>query len=497
MSWNALGENPVPGEVDAVLRVASTLGGVCDQADLITRRLRVLDGGTGPQVWRGEAADAFRGLLEKMGPDLIKLSTSHYQAQQALRAYAGSLGAAQSQARQAETDAERASADKAAADTRRQQAASDAAGQDATARAAQLRIAQARAQQLAAPLDPVYQASMQQYQQQVGAQQANARAAAANARSRAAGEQAASDAAVARLTAAGKLAHQASMLRDDAARTATRAIDAAAASGLAHRNVFERAWNTLNRELRDIVTSPEFASWMNILSDVGEIVGDIGTVLALVPGLQEVGAGLILAGAALKGVAFLGTLLSGLYGGASTGQVLGRGLDFGLSLLGGLKALKAKDVAKAKGPITTLAGEIKRSIWYDNGRLATGEYRKIAAAPKLTGQTVKILGKVGVSPSTAFRLKTGYDAVKLGEKAWSAGTALGKDAVTLTRDITQFHDPSEQRTYTEEAPEAARTGTSTLVDVIAEGTGNEGTASTIVGEVAGIGAEKVTKEFVR
>ncbi len=507
MSWTALGEDPVPGDVDAVLRLASTLGGVGEQAELVTGRLRALDAGTGPQIWRGAAADSFRDLLAKVGPNLVTLATSHHEAQDALRTYAAALEDAQAQAGRAEAAAETAQADRSAADARRSQGAADAAAADSVARTARQRILEAQAEQAATP-DPVYHASLQQYLQQVAVQDAQARSLAADARRResaAAADRASADA---RVAAAKKLADQAAQVRDAAARTATRRLDDARAKDTPHESFLSRAWNGLDHKLRDLTASPAFASWMNIISDVGEVVGDIGAVLALfsfIPGVGAVAAAFLLTGAAFKGVAFLGTFLARLYGNASTDQVLGRGLDFGLSAFAGLKALKAaREAAKAgelangmmkTSDVAKLGGQIKRAVNYDDARKATGVLRGFAADDKLGGKVLQYLDKAHVDPKTAYRLKTLYNAGSLIRDTEQAGEGLAEGGQQIVKDVRRFRDPEDQHLGSEEAPDAAKEMAGEGVDKLFGE--DEGLTATVTEKLAGYDAEKLTEEVVR
>ena len=73
----------------------------------------------------------------------------------------------------------------------------------------------------------------------------------------------------------------------------------------------------------------------------------------------------------MKGVAFAGTLLAYANGHASSSQVLGRGLDFGMALLPMGKAAKLLSKTKGVRP-DTMAGSIKRAIWYDDATRAKG-----------------------------------------------------------------------------------------------------------------------------
>ncbi|MDN5854324.1 MAG: hypothetical protein L0K86_16020, partial [Actinomycetia bacterium] len=164
MSWDAVGGNPVPGDPQVARRIAAVFGIIGDEAEILTSRLHAIDGGTGPQIWRGEAANTFRDLLPKLGPDLAKLTTSHHNARQALVTYAGHLEDAQSTARRASADAGTAVSDRARATHRQEQAAAEAASQEWVFRAATIRIGEAHLkQQTVGTLDPAYAASLQHY----------------------------------------------------------------------------------------------------------------------------------------------------------------------------------------------------------------------------------------------------------------------------------------------------------------------------------------------
>ena len=205
-------------------RVAAEFGQVGDEADALIRRLRVVGNDSGPAIWRGEAAEAFRRLLAETEPDLVKLSTSHGAAEGAMRRYAFALGDAQDDARQALADGTRASADKHDAEGRRDQARGEADNAAWTARAAEVRLQSARAQSLLAVADPAYQAQLQQYADRIRVQRDQARAQEADGRRKQAAAQSNVDDAGVRFEAAKRLAHQAAQLRDSAARTAAREL---------------------------------------------------------------------------------------------------------------------------------------------------------------------------------------------------------------------------------------------------------------------------------
>lgn len=466
MSWEALGHDPVPGDPGVALRLSVLFGEVCDQAEQITSRLRALDAGSGPEVWRGQAADAFRDKLSEIGPDLIRMAMHHRHASEALRDFAHLLDEAQATARRAASDAGSAIVDRDAAAARRNIATRDAVASDGTALLADGRIAQARLQAATVgTLDPTYQAAMQTYEQQVAAQRDAARARASEARRRAGA--AASDvaSAQARVEAARRLADQAAAVRDDAARTAAARIRAADAPGYDDRSLLDKVWDgasstvrRISRGLDDLTSRPEFQSFLNILSDIGDLMSGIGTALSFlsfIPGVGAIAAAFLITAAAFKGLAFLGTLVSALYGNASGKQVAGRAIDFGLSLTPLSKALKAAKAVRS-GPITKLAGELKRAINYRDPNSVRGVLAPFDAADKFAPGATKVLGKLHVDPQTAFRAKTAYSVVAAGRNIAKSADSLVETGQHLSQDIQKWHNPDEKDLLQEEAPRLAK-----------------------------------------
>jgi uncharacterized protein YukE len=188
-----------------------TAGHVEARAQEIESRLRAIETGVGPQMWRGEAADGFAALLAETGPDLTRLVASYGAASQALATYATELAAAQDTARAAAAEATTAaeSRDRATAD--RDSARSEAARHAAGADEANIR------------LDPV------------GAQDAERRRTDAVVRENAAG--AGIDQAEQALQAARQKADQAISQRDAAAARCIRELDAASGAGIDPRNL--------------------------------------------------------------------------------------------------------------------------------------------------------------------------------------------------------------------------------------------------------------------
>lgn len=442
MNWTALGENTVPGDVQRVLGVASAFRLVGDEAGTLTTRLRALDGGTGPTIWRGPAADEFRELLGKAGPDLIKLASSYQAAQDAVQRYAAALGDAQQIAIKAGTDAEAAVADRAAADTKAKQAAGEAEAQESTVRSAGARIAESR--QLAGQsVDPAQVASYQQYEQQVGAQQqaASDRAAAARGSETAARQQI--DAADQRLAAARALAQQAAEMRDGAATAAATTLDAAGEAGVEHRTWIERAWHWADDKLRDITSSPTFMAWMDMLGNVGDVLGVAATILSFIPVLNVAAGPLLAAGLAFKGAAFLGTGVAALHGKASVGQVVSRGVDFLLVGKGALAVKKGKVIINRAG---LLGGQVKRSLFFADARRATGFWRKIKVAPKPKSTMASRLAEArGMSPQAFYQAKTKLKAIREAHRAVRTTEHTAKD-------ISHFGEPGPHDDYAHRRP---------------------------------------------
>ena len=223
MSWDALGSNPVPGDEGAVLAIADRVRSVADAAEEIVSRLRGVDGGVGPAVWKGEAADVFRSRLGEVGPATIRLSDAHRVAHDALRRYADALAVAQQVARRAESAGQQALADR--DDAQRQQSSAAAAKATATAQSAAVgtRVQQAQALRATAT-DPAYAAQLDAYLQQTTSLQQRAQAQLAAAHQAEQRAVAAVAAAVGRLTDARAQGAQAAQDCDAAAKALVSAL---------------------------------------------------------------------------------------------------------------------------------------------------------------------------------------------------------------------------------------------------------------------------------
>jgi uncharacterized protein YukE len=197
---------PIPGDPEQVRRVSAQLATVEARAREIASRLRAIEAGVGPQMWRGQAADGFTALLAETGPDLTRLATSYGAASQALATYAIELAAAQDVARAAEAEASIATRDRDRATADRDSAEADAFRHAVTADEARVRL------------------------DAVATQDADQRRADAVGRVNAAG--AAVDQAERALQAARHKADQAAGERDAAAARCIRELDEASSAGI-------------------------------------------------------------------------------------------------------------------------------------------------------------------------------------------------------------------------------------------------------------------------
>src|SRR2546423_66102 len=102
----------IPGDPEQVRRLSARLATVEIRAQEIQSRLRAIETGMGPQIWRGQAADGFTALLTETGTDLTTLAASYGMASQALATSAAELAAAQDAARTAQAEASTASSDR-------------------------------------------------------------------------------------------------------------------------------------------------------------------------------------------------------------------------------------------------------------------------------------------------------------------------------------------------------------------------------------------------
>jgi hypothetical protein len=201
---------------------------------------------------------------------------------------------------------------------------------------------------------------------------------------------------------------------------------------------------------------------------------------------------------AFKGVAFAGTLLAHANGHASTSQLLGRGLDFGMALLPMGKAAKLLSKNPAARP-DTMAGTIKRAIWYDDATRAKGYFRTVRATdPLKKGFLLTAVNKTGsvvpvVTPKNFFRAKAAFTGISGVVKGFEGLAGGGRQ---LGKDIAAFHDPVAQDSYADKAPSAAKDSIGHLIEAAGKATGKEGLA-TAANTVVKPGVQKIMESVVK
>jgi uncharacterized protein YukE len=319
MNPQASGDGAIPGDPEYARRLSARFATVEARAQEILSRLRAIETGLGPQIWRGDAADGFTRLLADTGPDLTRLAASYGMASHALATYATELTDAQNAAREAATEANTATETRDGAAADRDSAHLDSDRYAAAAADAQLRM------------DPV------------AAQQAEQRR--ADALQRETTAQTAVEQAEQALQAAQRKADAAAIQRDSAAARCVRELEEACSAGIDTRN------------LRQNPTAPNgpppaAAVGSFSLSDLGHAVLDIA---GLIPLVGEAADGINAAwytaegdytSAALSAAA----MIPGFGVAATAGRLIGRGSDV------------VRGVDPAPGPHTPLApqGGLKR-----------------------------------------------------------------------------------------------------------------------------------------
>jgi len=96
--WELVGGDPTPGDPGAYSTLSDFFEGTAQNASEAGSRLRALALNADDQVWRGEAADAFREDLGELPKKLEQLHNSYHEASEALRIYGVSLRQLQARA---------------------------------------------------------------------------------------------------------------------------------------------------------------------------------------------------------------------------------------------------------------------------------------------------------------------------------------------------------------------------------------------------------------
>ncbi|HET8680359.1 MAG TPA: hypothetical protein VFM54_00565 [Micromonosporaceae bacterium] len=416
----------MPGDAEAVRRVARRFECVADDTELVRSRLAtVAEPSCGTDaLWIGEAADLFHEQLRDLVPDLEKLSASHATAREALVTYAAELESAQDIARRALAAADeaigaqhQAGADHDYAEGERRVYAAQAAAASSSLRDIRLSLLA-----LAVVPDParVAQLHAEEHRQQV------ARDVAVNqvheAAERCERAVRAANRARANLDAARQLAQDAALLREQAGRTASRRLHEASEAGIHNKPWLAQAFEATVDVVTHVVRSEFYQDFMEALAEVGGVLCAAGTLISLVaPG---VGALLVLLGTAMVGGAFVMRLLSFAVGATSGKDLFWSGVDL-LSARAGLgRALKL-----ARGPHGTeplggyhaLGGAVKRSLAWENNSTLAGPWRKLLWT-RFTVADKEIHPRLFfLSPKWAQRADTVQQLIGVGG---SAGTIL-------------------------------------------------------------------------
>ena len=128
LTWSAAGpergggSNPAPGQPEAYEGLARAFETTADHAGEARATLTAFTTSVGSDVWRGQAADAFRDGIDELPPKLVKLADSYARASGAMAAYARTLGELQARAEAVLSRAQAAAAEEEASLQRRDQA---------------------------------------------------------------------------------------------------------------------------------------------------------------------------------------------------------------------------------------------------------------------------------------------------------------------------------------------------------------------------------------
>jgi uncharacterized protein YukE len=347
--WGLLGGNPAPGDPNGVRTVARDFGSVADDAEECHRQLtRIRDDWRGA-IWKGRAADAFRGSIDDLPEDLAKLFASYGIASDALKTYAGNLESAQDQARTALGRAEGAAAEKGRAEADERRAAGDRGAAERSYSSLGLQYTAKRGLYEARRLavlrtgqpDPGLQAAYDELRRlatnldRTAETVRVARGAESSAQSRV-------TSASGSLRAAVSLGDQARKLREEAAERARRKIQEAGDAGIKNRGWFERA---LDFGKKLVTGDPDaWATVLDKLKTVANVLSVAALLLGWVPVLGQV---LVVAALVVSALTLIGTIVLCANGRASVWDVLIATADVGLSVLGARGA--ASGFAKGLG----------------------------------------------------------------------------------------------------------------------------------------------------
>lgn len=289
-----MSDNPVrllDGDSGVVRGIAWKFGDAAVQAEHLSSRIERIGGATGPQVWEGLAAEAFRQMLDSLKPEVIRFACSHRAAEDALRTYAAALDVAQRQAQDAHGSAGRWIKERESAECLAQQAASEAANHDTRARIYADNAREATARKLLHLFDPGYCAELDRYIAEMERGRCHEAARAADARHRQLAARSVQSTAQAQVNAAEMLGAQAAQLRDDAARRAASRLEDAATPG---PSIWKQIGSValLPFKIREAILD-FFERHLQAIDDLSTALSVLAIVLAFVPGVGQVAAAVV------------------------------------------------------------------------------------------------------------------------------------------------------------------------------------------------------------
>ncbi len=391
--WGPIGGDPAPGHVAAIRDSSSKLRTSAKDAILLKGALERIQRNSQELRWHGEGGDAFRGRLRDLPAFLGLLTDSHEALSTALTQYAATLDGLQVWAAQILQMAVKAQADAANARHRHDSAAGGV--RDASARRDAAHRASAAARSLwntavhSPTPDPTQTALL--HQKWVAAQSVATRADAALSNARADLEHCARDVANAdeRLRIARGEADKIRGQAADARRHTARLVNDASHIHIPDDPLYSTIWHATVEVLRPNSATETYLRFLGGLSQALQWIGMIP-----IPGLSVV-TGTIATGLAIT--ILFGRVLQALYGQRPWGSIAGETLKVLLT------ATSMIPMGKALGS-SSLMGQAKRVIWYNDARHAVGGWRQVAVAPKLTSELLKQFP--GIAPSTVYRVGT-------------------------------------------------------------------------------------------
>jgi len=399
--WSPLGGNPAPGLCDHVWATGKFFEQSQHDAQQAQAELQALAAGSDEIRWTGLAASMTRQALGRLaGPHLDVFAQSHGLAASAMFTYAEGLETLQGIAQRLLAEANDLLTRRAAAAHQVEQAHGGVAA--ATARYDRAVAAvKTLTHQLHAATDPAVSADLTARLHAAQAELSAARAALEEAQ---AGHSTAARALQSIVDELARVRQHAAQVRDDAEGAGNRAaqkLHEAASEHVKQPNVLQRDIRAIIEVEKAGAVGPELESYLKFLEEAKDVLAD---VVNMVPGLNKTPLGKY-ALVAIIGIDIV------IMAGHEMQRLGGRQPDH--SFLDDLKSTAWDGVSmfttvnKSQG----LEGDLKRAIWYDDARHATGGWHEmVAASPKVSDELMRLFP--GASPKSVFRVMTALEVVK-------------------------------------------------------------------------------------